>query len=203
MESKKLLMIHIPKCAGVTMNQIIGLNNPKFFGNHYGHHHANFIKNVMGDKYKNYTSFCIIRNPWDKLWSSYNFMKSGSEFISINNNNLNSFQNYISNIYNTKKYLNNTSKTNGTELFFHKQSNWIMDNNGNQIIDIIGKFEDLPSLVKTIENDFNMNGLSEKLKNTHSNRTKKINYQDAYTDDIVSMVREMYVDDIKLGDYEF
>jgi len=201
--SKKLLMVHIPKCAGITMNLIIGLNNPKFFGNHYGHHHANFIKNMMGDKYKNYTSFCIIRNPWDKLWSSYNFMKSGSEFISINNNNLNSFQNYISNIYNTKKYLNNTSKTNGTELFFHKQSNWIMDNNGNQIIDIIGKFEDLPSLVKTIENDFNMNGLSEKLKNTHSNRTKKINYQDAYTDDIVSMVREMYVDDIKLGDYEF
>ena len=90
--SKKLLMVHIPKCAGITMNLIIGLNNPKFFGNHYGHHHANFIKNMMGDKYKNYTSFCIIRNPWDKLWSSYNFMKSGSEFISINNNNLNSFR---------------------------------------------------------------------------------------------------------------
>ena len=201
--SKKLLMVHIPKCAGITMNLIIGLNNPKFFGNHYGHHHANFIKNMMGDKYKNSTSFCIIRNPWDKLWSSYNFMKSGSEFISINNNNLNSFQNYISNIYNTKKYLNNTSKTNGLELFHHKQSNWIMDDNGNQIIDIIGKFEDLPSLVKTIENDFNMNGLSERLKNTHSNRTKKINYQDVYTDDMVSMVREMYVDDIKLGNYEF
>lgn len=33
MESKKLLMIHIPKCDGsITMNQIIGLNNPKFYG---------------------------------------------------------------------------------------------------------------------------------------------------------------------------
>jgi hypothetical protein len=107
MESKKLLMVHIPKCAGITMNQIIGLDNPKFFGNHYGHHYANFIKNEMKDKYKNYTSFCIIRNPWDRLWSSYNFMKSGSEFIrNNNNNNLKSFEDYIFDIYNTKKYLN-------------------------------------------------------------------------------------------------
>lgn len=99
MESKKLLMVHIPKCAGITMNQIIGLNNPKFFGNHYGHHYANFIKNKMKEKYQNYTSFCIIRNPWDRLWSSYNFMKSGSEFIRKKNNNLNSFEDYIFDIY--------------------------------------------------------------------------------------------------------
>ena len=201
--SKKLLMVHIPKCAGITMNLIIGLNNPKFFGNHYGHHHANFIKNMMGDKYKNYTSFCIIRNPWDKLWSSYNFMKSGSEFKRNNNNNLKSFEDYIFDIYDTKKYLNVNSKINGTDLYHHKQSNWITNKGNDKIVDIIGKFEDLSSLVETIENDFNMNGLSERLKNTHSNRTKKINYQDVYTDDMVSMVREMYVDDIKLGNYEF
>ena len=203
MESKKLLMIHIPKCAGITMNQIIGLNNPKFFGNHYGHHYADFIKNKIGDKYKNYTSFCIIRNPWDKLWSSYNFMKSGSEFKRNNNNNLKSFEDYIFDIYDTKKYLNVNSKTNGTDLYYHKQSNWITNKGNDTIVDIIGKFEDLSSLVKTIERDFNIDGLSQRFKSTHSNKTKKVNYREVYNQSMINMVSEMYQDDIKLGDYKF
>lgn len=203
MESKKLLMVHIPKCAGITMNQIIGLNNPKFFGNHYGHHYANFIKNKMKEKYQNYTSFCIIRNPWDRLWSSYNFMKSGSEFIRKKNNNLNSFEDYIFDIYNTKKYLNVNSKTNGEDLYYHKQSNWITNKNNEKIVDIIGKFEDLSSLVKTIEHDFNIDGLSQRFKNTHSNKTKKVNYREVYNQSMVNKVSEMYQDDIKLGDYKF
>ncbi len=203
MESKKLLMVHIPKCAGITMNQIIGLDNPKFFGNHYGHHYANFIKNKMKDKYKNYTSFCIIRNPWDRLWSSYNFMKSGSEFIRKKNNNLNSFEDYIFDIYNTKKYLNVNSKTNGADLYYHKQSNWVTNKNNEKIVDIIGKFEDLSSLVKTIEHDFNIDGLSQRFKSTHSNKTKKVNYREVYNQSMVNKVSEMYQDDIKLGDYKF
>jgi|14BtaG_2_1085337.scaffolds.fasta_scaffold03297_6 hypothetical protein len=209
MESKKLLMVHIPKCAGITMNQIIGLDNPKFFGNHYGHHYANFIKNKMKDKYKNYISFCIIRNPWDRLWSSYNFMKSGSEFkgpkksVRENNNNLNSFEDYIYDIYDTKKYLNVNSKINGTDLYHHKQSNWITNKSNDTIVDIIGKFEDLSSLVKTIEHDFNMDGLGQRFKSTHSNKTKKVNYREVYNRSMINKVSEMYQDDIKLGDYEF
>ena len=209
MESKKLLMVHIPKCAGITMNQIIGLDNPKFFGNHYGHHYANFIKNKMKDKYKNYISFCIIRNPWDRLWSSYNFMKSGSEFkgpkksVRENNNNLNSFEDYICDIYDTKKYLNVNSKINGTDLYHHKQSNWITNKSNDTIVDIIGKFEDLSSLVKTIEHDFNMDGLGQRFKSTHSNKTKKVNYREVYNRSMINKVSEMYQDDIKLGDYEF
>jgi len=209
MESKKLLMVHIPKCAGITMNQIIGLDNPKFFGNHYGHHYANFIKNKMKDKYKNYISFCIIRNPWDRLWSSYNFMKSGSEFkgpkksVRKNNNNLNSFEDYIYDIYDTKKYLNVNSKINGTDLYHHKQSNWITNKSNDTIVDIIGKFEDLSSLVKTIEHDFNMDGLGQRFKSTHSNKTKKVNYREVYNRSMINKVSEMYQDDIKLGDYEF
>lgn len=196
-------MIHIPKCAGITMNQIIGLNNPKFFGNYYGHHYASFIKSKMEDQYKNYVSFCIIRNPWDKLWSSYNFMKNGSEFIHLNNNNLNSFEDYIFDIYNTKKYLNSNSKISGEELFYQKQSNWIKDKNNNIIVDIIGKFENLSLLVETIEHDFNIEGLSERFKNTHSNKTKKVNYREVYNESMISKVSEMYQDDIKLGDYKF
>lgn len=197
-------MVHIPKCAGITMNQIIGLDNPKFFGNHYGHHYANFIKNEMKDKYKNYTSFCIIRNPWDRLWSSYNFMKSGSEFIrNNNNNNLKSFEDYIFDIYNTKKYLNVNSQTNGTDLYYHKQSNWIMNKGNDKIVDIIGKFEDLSSLVESIEHDFNIDGLSQRFKITHSNKTKKVNYREVYNQSMISKVSEMYQEDIKLGNYKF
>lgn len=216
--SKNLLMVHIPKCAGITMNRIIGLDNPIFFGNKYGHHYASHIKNEKND-YNNYTSFCIIRNPWDRLWSTYNFMKSGSELVSHNKtdsieqkkslddryiNHLKSFEHYICDIYHNKHYLNYGSRKNGVGLYLHKQSNWIMDKDGNQIVDIIGKFEDLPTLVKKLEDDFKIDGLSESLKNTHVNQTKKFNYKNAYNfRDAINMVREMYQDDIKLGEYEF
>ncbi len=86
-------------------------------------------------------------------------MKSGSEFKRNNNNNLKSFEDYIFDIYDTKKYLNVNWKINGTDLYHHKQSNWITNKGNDKIVDIIGKFEDLSSLVETIEHDFNIDGL--------------------------------------------
>lgn len=195
----KVIMIHIPKCAGITFNLMIGLDNPNYFGNKFGHHYASHIKNILGEEYDEYTSFGIIRNPWDKLWSSYNFMKNGSEFIGPTNKNVNDFESYLNRIYKDKKYLANNSKINGDDLYFHKQSNWLFDKDGDKIVDIIGKFENLSGLA----NELPIEGLSEKLKNTHSNKTNKINYKEAYNQNMIDIVTEMYNDDIILGGYEY
>ena len=198
----KLLMVHIPKCAGITMNLIIGLDNPKYFGNKYGHNYASFIKREMGGEYDKLTTFCIVRNPWDKLWSSYNFMKSGSTFKAPSDKSLLSFETFISDIYNGDKYLQHLSQANDDNLYFHKQKNWVFDN-GKQVVDIIGKFEDLTSLVEKLEVDFELDGLHDKFKTTHSNRTNKGDYKHHYTDEMIELVREMYGDDIKTFGYEF
>lgn len=201
--SEKLLMIHIPKCAGITMNLIIGLDNPRYYGNKYGHHYADFVKNRMGDSYGKYNTFCIIRNPWDRLWSSYNFMKIGSTFMRATNKNIFSFEDYVFDIYKTKKYQQYSSQINGDNLYYHRQSNWIFDNDGNKIVDIVGKFEDLTSLVNDIESKLELGGLTIKLKSTHSNKTKKPHYRSVYNKDMIDVVTEMYNDDIILGNYEY
>ena len=195
----KLLMVHIPKCAGITMNLIIGLDNPLYFGNKYGHHYSTHIKGELGVGYNKLTTFSVIRNPWDKLWSSYNFMKNGSKFMRATNSKIRGFEEFLYWIYNENKYLKSISKQNGDNLYFHKQKNWLFDRDGKQIVDIIGKFEDLTSLV----NQLPIDGLSDKLKNTHSNQTKKVNYKEVYNDNMIDMVSEMYNEDIKLGDYEY
>tara|TARA_Y100000385_G_C12981683_1_gene588719 strand:- start:285 stop:911 length:627 start_codon:yes stop_codon:yes gene_type:complete len=201
--SEKLLMIHIPKCAGITMNLIIGLDNPRYYGNKYGHHYADFVKNRMGDSYGKYNTFCIIRNPWDRLWSSYNFMKIGSTFMRATNKNISSFEDYVFGIYKTKKYKEYSSQMNGDNLYCHRQSNWIFDKNGNKIVDIVGKFEDLTSLVNHIDSKLELGDLSIKLKSTHSNKTKKPHYRSVYNKDMIDVVTEMYNDDIILGNYEY
>ena len=58
-------------------------------------------------------------------------------------------------------------------------------------------------MFETIEHDFNIDGLSQKFKITHSNKTKKVNYREVYNQSMISKVSEMYQEDIKLGNYKF
>ena len=79
MTIKKIIMIHVPKCAGITIRTVLE-NELIFFGNEFEHHYARTIKNKLGEDFDKLFSFAIIRNPWEKLWSGYKFIKFGSDF---------------------------------------------------------------------------------------------------------------------------
>ena len=66
------IFVHVPKTAGVSVAKAL-------FGNMAGGH-ANLSKyhQVFGDKmFRRYFKFTFIRNPWDRLFSAYSYLKKG------------------------------------------------------------------------------------------------------------------------------
>ena len=61
---RKLIFIHIPKTAGVSMYQMMRYAGPQ---NH----------KTRLDYEEDYFSFGVVRNPWDRLVSAYTYVKSG------------------------------------------------------------------------------------------------------------------------------
>ena len=84
--SDSLLHIHIPKCGGSWLKQII-YDNPH--GSHrfnYGHLPAMAIKKILeedGYDWNEFKPFTIVRNPWDRLWSSYKYTKWGGSELNL------------------------------------------------------------------------------------------------------------------------
>ena len=84
--SDHLLHIHIPKCAGTWLKQIV-YNSPS--GTHrfnHGHLPAGIQKKMLEDrgfKWEDFTPWAIVRNPWDRLWSAYKYTKWGGKEVRL------------------------------------------------------------------------------------------------------------------------
>ncbi|MCC5959458.1 MAG: hypothetical protein JJU08_08965 [Rhodobacteraceae bacterium] len=65
-----IVFIHIPKCAGTTINYAL-------YGGFVGHYTASQIERRAPTLFHNLPSFAITRNPWERLYSSYLFAKQG------------------------------------------------------------------------------------------------------------------------------
>lgn len=61
-----VIFIHVPKAAGTSVSSTI-------YGRPLGHHTATKIQAQFPRFLKNYPSFGIVRNPWDRCVSAYRF----------------------------------------------------------------------------------------------------------------------------------
>ncbi len=85
-KNKGIIFVHIPKTAGLSIIKSI-------FGNVYGsgHRTITFFKMVFGDEFNQFYKFSVIRNPYDRILSAYNFLKKGG----INNTDKNNYNKYL------------------------------------------------------------------------------------------------------------
>lgn len=71
-DDKRAIFVHIPKCAGVSVNKTL------FGGLAGGHVSLDGYLNIFEPKsIIEYFKFTIVRNPWDRLVSAYFFLKDG------------------------------------------------------------------------------------------------------------------------------
>lgn len=78
-DQHKLLFIHIPKNAGTSMYRILGPADSRFDW----HSPAKTVRVHFHD-WDSYCKFAIVRNPWDRMWSYYNFVKTRHEVGEFN-----------------------------------------------------------------------------------------------------------------------
>ena len=71
-EEKKCIFFHIPKTAGISVSTAL-------FGNvKWGHRNVAFYKSHFGEKFFNSLyKFSFVRNPYDRLYSAFTFLKNG------------------------------------------------------------------------------------------------------------------------------
>jgi hypothetical protein len=216
-KKKKFIFIHIPKNAGQSITStllkycisdrsrnvvnFLGARNyirintklKKYFNrtlydhNFKDHERACAIKNSIGDEYEDYFKFAIVRNPWDWLFSKYKYaLKNTRHFRhKFVKNNFSSFDEFVQ-----WECLKNDNKKSQTEF--------LLDKAGHNIVDFIGRFENL-------EDDFRKicHRIEVDEKIPHFNKSLERNYREYYSEKSRDLVREYYASDIDLFDYEF
>ena len=154
-------------------------------------------------KWDDFFKFTTVRNPWDRKLSTFSYLKrKANEFKKVDmgfdptwfvekalriDAECANFKQYL------KKYCNPNKKRN-------RQLDWILDNDGNNMLDYVGKVENLDNDMKYA---FKQIGLP-KPNIVHKNKSNHRPYTDEYDEQwMIDKVAERYKDDIKYFDYEF
>lgn len=183
----KTLFIHIPKTAGISMiNAIYGNVNGG------GHRSFNFYKYIYGENISNFFTFSFVRNPYQRLYSAYNYLKQGG----INSHDKRAFETHLFQFKNFKDFVLNglNEKLIQEIIHFTPQTNFICDSSDNILIDFVGKFENISKDIKHIENRMNLS-----LSLPHLNKSKANN--DICDDKVRSKIFNIYKRDFKIFNY--
>jgi len=192
----KLIFIHIPKNAGTSITDSEGMNF-----SFKGHHLPSFYKSNFPNQWENYIKFCVIRNPWDRVVSNYEYARMPeSHWHSVSGNSIYGAHPDYKNLIklNFKETLqafkedNNFLKHQGWE----SQNKYIYNNEGLMLLDYVFKLED-------IELDLKFKKIIPNLsvKNVSKKSYKK--YKDYYDNETKDIVSEIYAKDIELFKFKF
>ncbi len=190
-DDTRSLFIHIPKCAGVSVNRTLYGN---LAGGHrtFEHYLGAFEpRNVLG-----YFKFTIVRNPWDRLVSAYHFLRDGgfSEKDSmLAESELGGFSDFDAFV---RGWL---SRENVWKFpHFKPQHHFILERRHKIKLDYIGLFENLDADFAHIAQRI---GINRRLAG--SNRSSHQDYRDYYSEETRALVARVYREDIALFGYEF
>jgi len=187
----KYIYIHIPKCGGCSVVR------PQYY-TRFGHNlrNENFKYYKDSELRKNSQfSFTFVRNPWERLVSSYKYLSNGGN----NPNDLKDYNNLFSKYGSFRNVILNWDESYLNQIHFKPQCDWICDNAKNIIVDFVGRFENL-------QNDYD--AICDKIaiprqKLPHKNKTKHKHYTEYYDDETRHIVAEKYAKDIKYFGYKF
>ena len=190
-DDTKTIFIHIPKCAGVSINQAL-------YGNLAGGHTTldQYINIFPPSRFQSYYKFTFVRNPWDRLVSSYIFLKNGG----LNSNDSEFFNKELAQFLDFDDFVRGWLTKENIMKYHHfmPQYKFITDRYFKCSVDYIGYFEN-------IEEDYNFIktkvGVGRNLPKINS--VKRSRYEDFYSEDTKKIVADVYKPDIEIFDYRF
>ena len=189
----KFVFLHIPRTGGTLIESTLKKDYKQTY---YGstkdsiqpRQHWPFDKLIYNFDKKNVFSFTFVRNPFDRILSSYlNWTKKRmpdfDEYIDM-----------VKNVVENKLYL--TQGFIGSNDISHYIPMTIMI--GNNELDFIGRFENFDNDIKKLHEISGIKNLDKiKIKKSYKN------YQSFYSERNKKIVSELYADDLKKFDYTF
>ncbi len=193
----KCIFIHIPKTAGRSISKSL-------FGNYSGgNEKITFYLKKFGRKTVNrYYKFAFVRNPWDRLYSAYNYLtKGGSDendrlFYKESLSHLENFEDFVI------KWLDE-SKLETTSYYFIPQYRYLSEESKPEklLVDFIGRFENIDKDFAALCRLLKFPRL--KLPQINVTNTEKNAYLKVYTPAMIDKVTDLYKKDILLFNYSF
>jgi len=179
------IFIHINKTAGTSIGKAIGLTIKDHLTA------KEVIARVGESKWNEAYKFTLVRNPWDKAVSLYEYRRKKDK-TDIATRGI-SFSDWVKMTYGDDKdfhYYNVKS--------FQPQVDWLKDNEGKISIDFVGKFE---SINEDFDHIKSVIGLDADLP--YLNASKRVGYQSYYNDETRGIVERWFHEDIDLFGYKF
>lgn len=193
--AQKCIFIHVPKAAGSSVSHAL-------FGKAVGHRPIRRHVAYSPDLIKEFYKFTFVRNPWDRLHSGYHYFyrcvgmnahrdhRWANQFLS----QLNTFEKFIHELENPK-FVNIIKKYD----HFRDQRDWLYDpKSGKNLIDFVGRFENLDNDFKTICNYL---GIERRLP--HERKGNGGDFRKYYTKKMISIAASVYENDIREFSYKF
>ena len=177
-QEERYLFIHIPKTAGTSLTHAMiketGISPTSIQGvdgkDHeiITHSGALQLKQMLGKHYDGLYSFSVVRNPWDRMVSLYNFkIQSAQQRLTgkrpqkpgtSKEGDMKEIA-YLSTLGFERWLLEGDCDSHlyGESLTRLPQLCWLTDEDGKVIVSHIAKFEDLDSELKKLQERFRMN----------------------------------------------
>ena len=198
----KCIHVHVPKCAGTSIAYAFRgyWYDPwdKINKIHEGHATASEIKKLYATKeqWNNYFKFAIVRNPFERIASAYNFLikESQSRFI-----NRIRFRSFVLRKNEFKRMLGSENKLNKKSYHYVvKPAVDFLFENDKLLVDYIGRYEKLEETWEII-----CDKLKIKMKLPHKRIRPHKYYKEYYDEETKRIVEETYKKDIEIFGYEF
>tara|TARA_B100001093_G_scaffold462456_1_gene477687 strand:+ start:320 stop:964 length:645 start_codon:yes stop_codon:yes gene_type:complete len=181
---KKCVFFHIPKTAGIS------ISNSLFGDIKWGHRSVNFYKSHYGEKvFNSLYKFCFVRNPYDRLFSAYTFLKEGG----VNNQDLEFSNSYLEEFASFDEFvLKGLEKEEIMNwVHFKPQYTFICDENDNIIMDFVGKMENLKADFNTVCKHLNIESELQKLNMSSAKKNE-------FSEEVKAMIKLKYQKDFNL-----
>ena len=195
-DETKSIFVHIPKAAGISVAKAL-------YGNLAGgHSDLSFYRRVFSfQEYSNYFKFTFVRNPWDRVYSAYSFLKAGG----WNDEDQSWANTHLSGVDDFEVFVNEHLANSHIQSHIHfKPQCEFVDARGylNCGVDFLGYFEN-------IQQDFSAIAarLSKPEQLPHQNKTQRsehrAHYRELYTSSMIECVAQLYAKDVEAFGYRF
>ena len=190
----KCIFIHTPKTGGTSIESALGdwgltqVNERELMGGVYSSKHHT-LQSVKKSLRENYFKFAFVRNPWDRVVSTYCYYRDGGNQksdSSLRKQIPSDFKSFVAHRWNVIPNIARKDQFSYLEV------------NGEVELDFIGRFERIEDDYRCISKKI---GLTRKLPHVRASKHK--HYTEYYDDETKQIVAEKYARDIEYFGYKF
>ena len=192
---KKIIFVHIPKNGGCSIGAALNSKINICIDHNTRNPNYKYLKDCTFPKDR--FIFCFARNPWDRIVSSYFFLKHGGHIDFPEDKS--DFNFHFGSFSSFKDMLLNWSDSFYKQIHFKPQYQWICDDAENMIPDYIGRFENFQEDFAIVCDKIGV----PRQQLPHINKSEHKHYTEYYDDETRQIVAEKYAKDIKYFGYKF